>query len=296
MYRLARVAAAATLIVWTSAQAQAPAADSATQFLTGSEDYEDTVKRFLSGDVDKVVGGRLASMGAHPWQVSLAVSWIADAGRAHFCGGSVYDSRWIVTAAHCMKDLIPAQIHVVAGTNVLTRGAYRINVSRIIRHASYDPKSKDNDVALLQTAEPLPLGSLVRSIGLMSADDEVKLSGKNLLVTGWGATEQGGVKVRDLREVDVPYVTNEACNDFLSYDGRVTANMLCAGRAAGGVDSCQGDSGGPLTLKTGSTSTILAGIVSWGRGCAQPGKYGVYARVSRYKAWVENCTKAPSTC
>jgi secreted trypsin-like serine protease len=279
----------------SSLWAQAPQhsrEDALAELSKGSEDYDDTVRRFLTGDTDKIVGGRRAASGTHPWQVSLAVSWISDSGRAHFCGGSVYDSRWIVTAAHCVRTLKASDIHVVAGTTVLTRGAYRVNVERILRHKGYDHSTKENDVALLRTHEPLPLGTLTTPIKLMAPEDEAALTGARLLVTGWGATVEQGATVRDLREVDVPYVGNKACNDFLSYDGRVSANMLCAGTAVGGVDSCQGDSGGPLTLRVGPKESLLAGIVSWGDGCARPGKYGVYARVARYKEWIESCVRA----
>ena len=56
--------------------------------------------------------------------------------------------------------------------------------------------------------------------------------------------------------------------------------MLCAGYPQGGTDTCQGDSGGPLLAKALDRSLRLVGATSFGDGCAQPGKPGVYARVA----------------
>nr|XP_020443575.1 plasma kallikrein-like isoform X2 [Monopterus albus] len=85
-------------------------------------------------------------------------------------------------------------------------------------------------------------------------------------------------------EVEVPVVGNRQCNCNYGV-GHITDNMMCAGLSAGGKDSCQGDSGGPLVSKQ-SSRWILAGVVSWGEGCAQPNLPGVYTRVSQYENWI----------
>ena len=126
--------------------------------------------------------------------------------------------------------------------------------------------------------------------------DQLFADGTPFVVTGWGATTEGGSKVRDLRFIDnLPFVTRTDCNAPLSYNGAITENMICAGVRSGGVDSCQGDSGGPLTFETG-TAPKLAGVVSWGEGCARPNKVGVYTRVANYVDWVRACTTDPLTC
>ena len=57
---------------------------------------------------------------------------------------------------------------------------------------------------------------------------------------------------------------------------------ICAGYAAGGVDTCQGDSGGPMFRRDAANAWIQVGIVSWGDGCARPNKPGVYTQVSYF--------------
>ena len=52
-----------------------------------------------------------------------------------------------------------------------------------------------------------------------------------------------------------------------------------------------GDSGGPFVVPLNDDSSNpryqLAGIVSWGIGCAKTGLPGVYTKVSNYIDWIE---------
>jgi secreted trypsin-like serine protease len=268
--------------------AQEPTA--ATFKKTGSADYDETVQRFIDKVTPKIVGGKPATPGAYPWQASLVVSNITDAGRAHFCGASVYSDKWIVTAAHCMTGLGASQFQVIVGTYTLNKSTKRYAVKRRIVHASYEKAGpSDSDLALIELDQPLVLGGDVKTIAVLSPADEptALVDGKPLVVTGWGATESGGDVVRDLREVTVPFVTKKDCSDPLSYGTRITDTMICAGVTAGGKDSCQGDSGGPLISTAASAQ--LVGVTSWGEGCAKPGKPGVYTRISSFKAWIEAC-------
>jgi secreted trypsin-like serine protease len=268
-----------------------------SESIGGSAPYRDAVQRYLKNVEPKIVGGRPAQPGAFPWQVSLSVSWIAEAERAHFCGGTVYSDSWIVTAAHCVEDTAARDLVVVAGTNKLGMGGTRHNVERIIVNKDYNKATSDNDIALLQLRQPLSLNNNVKAIPLATSGTEGNLLKKDspLVVTGWGATTEGGHSVRDLRFVEVPYVERDTCNRPLAYDGRITKNMICAGVDAGGKDSCQGDSGGPLTANTGSATTLV-GVVSWGEGCAQPNRVGVYTRVANYADWVKGCASDPEKC
>uniref|UniRef100_A0A8C6S8L4 Vitamin K-dependent protein C n=1 Tax=Neogobius melanostomus TaxID=47308 RepID=A0A8C6S8L4_9GOBI len=87
-----------------------------------------------------------------------------------------------------------------------------------------------------------------------------------------------------LQKVAVQLRSEDDCVD--SYGPLISPRMMCAGYSEGQKDACQGDSGGPLVCQEPGGRWFLAGVVSWGHGCARPGYYGVYTRVSRLSAWV----------
>lgn len=103
-------------------------------------------------------------------------------------------------------------------------------------------------------------------------------------VSGWGRLLDGGATSSVLMRVDLPRVKTQECEK--ETDLNLTENMFCAGDLTGVKDSCKGDSGGPHATKYKNT-WFLTGIVSWGKGCAVKGRYGVYTRVSKYIDWLK---------
>jgi secreted trypsin-like serine protease len=234
------------------------------------------------------VGGWPASIVKHPWQVALLAAAVPANERAQFCGGSMIADRWVVTAAHCVDGgTEPSQVEVLSGTSSIACGE-RVKVTKIEVNPSWNPQTHDFDIALLEVEKNL---SGLAITGLTSASEPAHLrANSTITVSGWGALAFGNsLGTAQLQEVSIPFVSRETCNRPSSYDGKVTENMICAGRVQGGRDSCQGDSGGPATTIVG-TDHRLAGIVSWGEGCGFPQKYGVYTRVARFSDWVRERT------
>lgn len=256
-----------------------------------SLEYDEALRRYYNeaGD-DKIFGGTPADRGEFPWQVSLGVSWVADTGLAHFCGGTIYRAQWIITAGHCVGGRTAEQIAVAYGSNILGIGNKRVNVAKIIRHKNYrwHPDYIENDIALLKLRDPIPLGTTAKAVQLLTDDEAAALvhNRTELVVTGWGRTQIDGGNVVNLRKVKVKFMGREQCSSPLSYGSRIDGGMLCAGVDAGGKDTCKGDSGGPLVWRSREGGERLAGVVSFGEGCAQVLKWGVYARVPTYADWV----------
>ncbi|HRW09210.1 MAG TPA: serine protease [Caldilineaceae bacterium] len=233
-----------------------------------------------------IVGGQPASPGEWPWQAMVRPG-------GYLCGGTLVAANWVVTAAHCVYDdagnlFSPSAVTVKLGEydrTVSETSEQIYTVSQVIAHEQYDEWTNNNDIALLQLTAPAQLNDSVKTIGLLATEMESALAapGYDAVVTGWGTTVEGGSAATRLMEVSVPIVSNTQCNRAY---GTITENMICAGYEDGGKDSCQGDSGGPLVVPDQSGGWRLAGVVSFGYGCARAGFYGVYTRVSRYNNWI----------
>uniref|UniRef100_A0A3Q3X683 trypsin n=1 Tax=Mola mola TaxID=94237 RepID=A0A3Q3X683_MOLML len=217
----------------------------------------------IEDDDDKIVGGYECTRNSVPYQVSLNSGY-------HFCGGSLISSTWVVSAAHCYKSGI--KVHLGEHNIAVNEGTEQfIATSKVIRHPRYNSYNLDNDIMLIKLNKPASLNHYVRTVFLPSSCSR---SGTSCLISGWGNTSSSGNKYPDrLMCLDVPILSDSSCKS--SYPGQITSNMFCAGFLEGGKDSCQGDSGGPVVC-----NGQLQGIVSWGYGCAQRNKPGVYTKDS----------------
>ncbi|XP_004688887.2 PREDICTED: transmembrane protease serine 4 [Condylura cristata] len=232
----------------------------------------------------RVVGGEKASVDSWPWQVSIQYN------KQHICGGSILDSHWILTAAHCFRkhhDL--SNWRVRAGSDKL--GSFpSLPVAKIYVIELNTTYTKEKDIALVKLQSPLIFSGTVRPICLPYSDDELT-PGIPLWVIGWGFTEQNGGKMSDvLLQASVQLIDSTRCNAEDAYQGEVTEKMLCAGHLEGGVDTCQGDSGGPLMYHSNQWQVV--GIVSWGHGCGGPSTPGVYTKVTSYLNWIYSVRKS----
>ncbi|MEV0643322.1 serine protease [Streptomyces sp. NPDC050619] len=137
-----------------------------------------------------------------------------------------------------------------------------------------------NDMAVIHLAKPLP--GTYKPIKMVPSDFKYK-AGTKARIIGWGTTSEDQEETTgELREANVDVIPNSACQRAYQGDYK-SANMVCAGKLEGGVDACSHDGGGPLLISDGKDER-LAGIVSWGEGCAEAGNPGVYTKVSRFAA------------
>ncbi|XP_054737834.1 trypsin 3A1 [Anastrepha obliqua] len=231
----------------------------------------------------RIVGGNEAEIYQFPYQVSIQLDGV------HRCGGAIYTSAIIISAAHCIElPDMPELYAVRAGSTEHEHGGAYLPVRRILIHPDFQASNViNNDISVLALAFPLPFNINIQPIPLATKADMTNVFGMLLFVSGWGATSEGSqVKATRLRYVAVQQFEQSDCKAKFASTVSVTERMLCAGAVGGGRDSCQGDSGGPLVGYLHGR-VVLVGVVSFGVGCGRSNVPGIYTRVAAYKDWIE---------
>ena len=254
-----------------------------------------------NGDRGRIVcpPGMNCEAGPTPWQVSL----ISPGSKRPWCGGTLINSRYVLTAAHCLEDpqrRQPGRLLVKLGDKDWTRrGEWPemvVRAEEVVMHKQFRRGAAFNyDFAIVRLSRDVDFANdWIRPACLPSARDEGRdYTNATATVSGWGVTSSETRRQSStLQAIKVNVLSHEACVGHYSRKD-VTTNMLCA--RAPGADACYGDSGGPFTLEE-EERTVLIGVVSWGLECARPQWPGVYSRVASVLDWVRQHTADGEFC
>jgi trypsin len=237
-----------------------------------------------------VVGGQPAAPGTFPYVANILI------GGAFGCTGTLISPQWVITAGHCgsvtgaagvpTPVAWPAPFYTVQLGSVYSdgTGAESHSVTQVVVDSDYIVTNGiGNDVTLLKLDKPSAIGTMKIAD---TADKPSWAPGVLAAIAGFGLTSENGDAPAQMQFAQVPITTDAYCanaypNGLTPNDGGFDAKtMICAGYPQGGTDTCQGDSGGPLLVTVPGGALRLVGATSFGDGCAQPGKPGVYAKVA----------------
>ncbi|XP_037373958.1 chymotrypsinogen 2-like [Talpa occidentalis] len=227
--------------------------------------------------IQRIVNGKDARPGSWPWQVSLQ-----DHRGLHFCGGSLINENWVITAAHCGVSTSHLVVAGVFDKSSAMENVQVLRIAQVFSHPWFNRRSMNNDIALLKLATPARFSEIVSPVCLPSAQDTFPV-GSLCVTTGWGITYpnmyQGPNK---LQQATLPLLSTAQCRYY--WGSMVTNLMVCAG--ASGISSCKGDSGGPLVCqKNGAWN--LVGVVSFGSSTCSTYMPGSYSRVTKHMPWIQ---------
>nr|XP_027223709.1 chymotrypsinogen A-like isoform X2 [Penaeus vannamei] len=256
---------------------------------------------FEDTSTGRIVGGKESIPGAWPWQVSLQLIHPRWGRIGHWCGGVLVDERWVVTAAHCINNKAfsftqtAAVWQVVLGENDRSELSGHESVLGVVTVVTHDDfNDYQNDIAMLKLREDAVFSDYVQPICLPDVDaglDNETFLGIKCVATGWGMRVHGARLENRLKEVWVPVVNNSHCFKIygMMHSIDVKDYHVCAGftHSSGGQGTCVGDSGGPLQCNMRDGRWYLAGVTSFGSGCAKPGFPDVYTRITYYLPWIK---------
>ncbi|OXA61680.1 trypsin-1 [Folsomia candida] len=228
----------------------------------------------------RIVGGIETKRNEYPFIVSL---FRGQQLNGHFCGGSIIDTYWVVTAAHCVTR---PDFKLTAGEHDLRKfegTEQTVSAVKIVQHPEYNKATFENDIALVKVFPPFNYTEFIKNFQLPSIHF---IAAGNVTTAGWGVLEEGSTQVSPvLRKVTVSVFPNIDCSKTYGKDFH-TEKMICAADKNGGKDACQGDSGGALLCDDVRFGDTLCGVVSFGFGCARQEFAGVYTKMSYYVDWI----------
>ncbi|CAL8146217.1 unnamed protein product [Orchesella dallaii] len=219
------------------------------------------------------------------------------------CGGTIYNKRYVVTAAHCVVDSQTKKVYplrgnrgsnykIIIGTNMWSNDSpqYVFGVEEVIVHEGYSKKLGSpelqklrtgeyrtermlrtyNDIALLRLDRDITFGPTVKALRLADKGFDPLEHSKTALIAGWGTTSSGRV-VGHLQKANVILRSDERCFQLSNYRrfGELRDKLMCVGGIVDGEWSTgtgSGDSGGPAICRDGNGNPVLCGVTSFSIG------------------------------
>ncbi|XP_064212738.1 brachyurin isoform X2 [Tribolium castaneum] len=232
----------------------------------------------------KIIGGSVARRGQFPFAAAIYTS-TADGN--YFCGGTLLNAQWVLTAGQCVIGVHTFNIHLGA-TALKGDDPYAVQVSSdtYVLHPDYDPQTLANDVGLIWLRLPVAFSDYLKPIDYLPSSELGESS--SAMTLGWGQISDEEGTVNDLRWVNVTSLSNAECK--ITYGNQILDSMVCVDGSYN-EGTCKGDSGGPLVQLISRGRYVVVGVssfVSW-NGCESTDPSG-FTRIFPYNEWIKNVT------
>lgn len=237
----------------------------------------------LKKESSRIINGVNVELGEIPYIVSIRRKY----DNLHICGGSIINSKYVLTTAYCFVPTFSDEVRVIAATTNNLKPVETYNVEKVIKHPEYNKKdSMRNDIALIKIEGEFVTSEFLKYIQLAEPDQKIP-AGSRAIVSGWGSIDETGVSESKLKKNQIYIVEQETCEKmYTKIKENIYDTHICASDPVKGTSPCFGDFGGPLAV-----DGKLVGIASWSHGCGNPLYPAVFTRVSQYHDWIEANTE-----
>lgn len=230
--------------------------------------------------VKRIAGGDDAKPNEFPYQVSLRY------GGVHICGGALITDRHVLSAAHCLCELVEEpyeDLTVVTSSIKISRSGKAYGIKNVTCHPNYQyglERSWENDLIVITLNESVRTGASQSPVRLPECDTG---EGERAILTGWGRSDPHGLLHKTLQKLPVTVIDNESCQ--ARYNSTVILpSQICTFKGKG-AGACKGDSGSPLVV-----NGTLVGIFSWTIPCAL-GSPDVFTRIYYFLDFIKSAIK-----
>uniref|UniRef100_A0A8C1YQM6 Macrophage stimulating 1 n=1 Tax=Cyprinus carpio TaxID=7962 RepID=A0A8C1YQM6_CYPCA len=219
----------------------------------------------------RIVGGK---PGNSPWTVSLR-----DRKGNHFCGGSLVNSKWVISTKQCFSSCY------------VDLTGYSAMMGTLFR----DPKEGEPDRQTISFTK-IVCGPTESHLVMLQLETYflpntntafynicfVLFHFPSLILFCFSLSGKGDETV--LNVAQMPVLSNKDCNPY--FKGRVRENEMCTMPFVAGVGACERDYGGPLACKN-SDCWVLEGVIIPMRRCGHASQPNIFIRVSFYVDWIK---------
>ncbi|XP_063913961.1 collagenase-like isoform X2 [Zophobas morio] len=226
-----------------------------------------------SNNNGRIIGGEESKIEDFPYMAGFY--YLKDQTR-HFCGGSLLNDKWILTAAHCIQS---TKVLKSLGRNKLKSTNFlRMTSCVYVPHPDYNPRDLANDIGLILLEVPVHFYDQIQPIKLST---RTLLTPENVTALGWGASPP----VMKLSHVSLTTITNSMCRSIYNCSD-ISDNMVCAvGIENEGI--CRADAGGPLVQVDANGKSVQVGVIIFhsATGCEDNYPSG-FIRSADYIGWI----------
>jgi secreted trypsin-like serine protease len=250
-----------------------------------------------------IVGGTTALSEEWPWAAFILAA--DQKGEGFSCTGTVIAPTLVLTAGHCVEDIVTgrktpiAQYVVVTGSRDIRDPALRqvSRVSRAIVYPNFNRFKVHGDAGLLVLATP----TSVPAVALAGPEDAALLAANTpTWIAGWGLSGP----LKKLKRTPVLrrgatfvqrrlYCRNHAraYYPFFNY-----SSQLCTITPPGfSIGTCHGDSGGPALAFREDGTPVQIGITSLGAADCDTSLPDIFTRIDRIYPWIAEQIVATAT-